>query len=56
MTKTSLAIRAADTREGLAQYQMIPHDRVPFAVIKTEDLDADIADLCAPFEFGKEPA
>jgi hypothetical protein len=35
---------------------MIPHDRVPFAVMNAEGLDADITDLCAPFEIGKDPA
>jgi hypothetical protein len=34
-------------RQSLAQYLMIPHERVPLAVINAEGLDADIAALCA---------
>lgn len=37
-------------RKFLADFLMIPANRVPFAVMNAEGLDADIADLCAPFE------
>ncbi len=35
-------------REGLANFLMIPFERVPFSVMNAEGLDTDIADLCAP--------
>jgi hypothetical protein len=35
-------------REGLADFLMIPRERVPFAVVNAEGVDADIAELCAP--------
>lgn len=35
-------------REGLANFLMIPFERVPFAVMNADGLDTDIADLCAP--------
>jgi phage terminase small subunit len=37
-------------RRYLAEFLMIPHDRVPLAAMSAEGLDADIADLCAPLE------
>jgi hypothetical protein len=37
-------------RKCLAEFSMIPHDRVALAALNAEGLDADIVDICAPFD------
>ena len=39
-------------REILADYLMILEKRVPLSVMNSDGLDADIVNLCAPFEHG----
>lgn len=37
-------------RMSLAEYPVIPHERVLFAVMNADNLDRDIANLCAPLD------
>lgn len=37
-------------REGLANFLMIPFERVQLAVMNYDGLDTDIVDLCAPLD------
>lgn len=46
--EASVEKERASAREGLADFRMIPYERVPLAAVNAEGLDAEIAALCAP--------